>query len=142
MKPNILLVDNHKDYREALREILANDPDIGNVTEAGGGVEALAKASETAPDVVCVDVTMPHMNGIDTTRQLVAGQPGVRVIAISTHVIKEYILEMLKAGALAYLVKDEVGGHLLHAVQAVLKRQNYLCPSAAAALADTQQAFS
>jgi DNA-binding NarL/FixJ family response regulator len=137
MKPNILIVEDHKMYREALRDIIAKDPSIGLVAEAGDGVDALARASGKMPDVVCMDVTMPRMNGIEATRQLVAVHPDVKVIAISNHSIEEYVLEMLKVGALGYLTKGEVGGHLLHAIHAVLKRQTYLCPLAAAAVADT-----
>jgi len=140
VKPNILVVDNHKVYREAVRDILASDPNIGNVIEAGDGVEALARASEMVPDVVCMDITMPRMNGIEATRQLVADHPGVKVIALSTHSIKEYVLEMLKVGAVGYISKDEVREHLSAAIRAVLEQHTYLCPLAAAAVADTPNA--
>jgi DNA-binding NarL/FixJ family response regulator len=135
MKPNILLVDNCKTYREALRNLLAGNPAIGIVTEAGDGVEALAKASETLSDVVCMDVTMPCMNGIEATRRLVAAHPGVKVIAVTTHSIKEYILAMLKAGAVGYLTKGDAGKYLLPAIRAVLRQETYLCPMSAAAIA-------
>ncbi len=142
MKPNILIVDDHKMYRAALRDILASDPNIGIVAEAADGVEALARASETVPDVVCMDITMPCMNGVEATRRLVAAHPGVKVIAVSTHSIKEYILEMLKVGATGYISKDEVGEHLLPAIRAVLKQQTYLCPLVAAAAAHTPKAYA
>jgi DNA-binding NarL/FixJ family response regulator len=142
MKANILIVDNHKMYREALRDILAEDPNIEVVAEAGDGVEGVARASETVPDVVCVDVNMPRMNGIEATRQLVAVQPGVKVIAISNHSVREYVIEMFKVGALGYVTKGEVGEHLLPAIYAVLKQQTYLCPLAAAAVADTLDAYA
>jgi DNA-binding NarL/FixJ family response regulator len=142
MKPNILIVDNHEMYREALRGILANDPNIGIVAEAGDGVEGLARASEIVPDIVCMDVRMPRMNGIEATRRLVAVRPDVKVIAISNHSIKEYVLEMLKVGALGYLTKGGVGEHLLPAIHAVLKQQTYLCPLAAAAVSDTLDAVA
>jgi|ERR1017187_3023540 two-component system NarL family response regulator len=142
MKPNILIVDNNEMYRKAMRDMLAKDPDIGILAEAGDGVEALGRASETVPDVVCMDIAMPRMNGIEATRQMVALHPGVKVIALSTHSIREYILEMLKVGAIGYLSKSEVGEHLLPAIHAALKQQTYLCPLAAAAVADTPNAYA
>jgi DNA-binding NarL/FixJ family response regulator len=140
MKLTILIVDNHERYRKALRNILAKDPNIGVVAEAGDGMEGLARAGETVPDVVCMDVNMPDMNGIEATRQLVALQPGARVIAMSLHSAKEYVLEMLKVGALGYISKGEIADHLLPAIHAVLNQQTYLCPLAAAAVADTLDA--
>lgn len=136
MKLRVLIVDDHKMYRKALREILVGDPDIEIVAEAVDGLEGLARASETVPDVVCMDVNMRGMNGIDATRRLIAVQPGVKVIALSLHSIKEYVLEMLKAGARSYLTKGEAGQHLLPAIRAVLAQQTYLCPLAAVAVSD------
>ena len=136
MKLRVLIVDDHKLYRDALREILASQPNIEIVAEAGNGLEGLARASETAPDIVCMDVSMRGMNGIDATRRLVEVQPGVKVIALSLHSVKEYILAMLKVGARSYLTKGEAGQHLLPAIRAVLAQQTYLCPLAAVAVSD------
>lgn len=136
MKLRVLIVDDHKLYRDALREILSGYPNIEIVAEAGDGLEGLAKASETVPDIVCMDVNMRGMNGIDATRQLVADQPGVKVIALSMHSVKEYVLAMLKVGARSYLTKGEAGQHLLPAIRAVLAQQTYLCPLATMAVSD------
>jgi DNA-binding NarL/FixJ family response regulator len=142
VKPGILIVDNHRIYRDILRDILAKDPNIEIVAEAGDGLEGLARASETVPDVVCMNVALPGMNGIEATRRLVAIQPGVKVIALSTHSVKEYVLEMLKVGAVSYVTKGEAGEHLLPAIHAVLRQQTYLCPLAEAAVADTLDAYA
>lgn len=136
MKLRVLIVDDHKMYRDALREILASHPNIEIVAEAACGLEGLARASETAPDIVCMDVNMRGMNGIDATRRLVAVQPGVKVIALSMHSIKEYILAMFKVGARSYVTKGEAGQHLLPAIRAVLEQQTYLCPLATMAVSD------
>ena len=136
MKLHILIVDDHKLYRKAIRDMLANDPNIETVAEAGDGLEGLARASESMPDVVCMDVTLPRMNGIEATRRLLAVRPGIRVIAVSLHAAKGYILEMFKAGALGYVAKEDVGRHLVPAVYAALAQQTYLSPVAAAAMAD------
>jgi two-component system NarL family response regulator len=142
MKVNILIVENHKMYREALRDILAQDPDIEIVAEAGDGVEGLARASETVPDVVCMDINMPNMNGIEATRRLVAFQPDVKVIALSSYYAKEYVLAMLEVGALGYVSKGEVGDHLVPAIHAVLMQHTYLCPLAEKAVADSLDAYA
>ena len=87
-----------------------------------------------------MDINMPGINGIEATRRLVTIQPGVKVIGLSIHTVKEYIKEMLKVGALGYVSKGEIGNHLLPAVHAVLAQQTYLCPLAAAAVSDTLDA--
>jgi two-component system NarL family response regulator len=99
-------------------------------------LEALAQAAELLPDVVCMDVNMPRLNGIEAARRLVADHPGVKIIALSAHSHKRYIIEMLNAGALGYVTKDEAGEELLRAIQAVHQEQIYLVPEAAAVLAD------
>lgn len=136
MKVRVLIVDDHKMFREALVLRLRKDPNIEVVAEAGDGLEALAKAGEFLPDVVCMDVNMPHLNGIEAARRLIAAQPGVKIIAVSAHSNKKYILEMLNAGAVGYVTKDEAGDELLRAIQAVHQQQIYLVPAAAAVLAD------
>ena len=136
MKVRVLIVDDHKMFREALVLRLRKDPNITAVAEAGDGLEALAKASEFLPDVVCMDVNMPRLNGIEAARRLLAAQPGVKIIAVSAHSNKKYILEMLNAGAVGYVTKDEAGDELLRAIQAVHQQQIYLVPAAAAVLAD------
>ncbi|MBI4294260.1 MAG: response regulator transcription factor [Betaproteobacteria bacterium] len=136
MKQRVLIVDDHKMFREALKYILGGTPDIEVVAEAGDGTEALARAGETHPDIVCMDVNMPGPNGIETTRQLLAAQPGVKVIGLSAYSGKEYVLGMLDAGAVGYVTKDEAGNELLQAIRSVALGQTYLCPEAAAAAAE------
>ncbi|MBI4290552.1 MAG: response regulator transcription factor [Betaproteobacteria bacterium] len=136
MKVRVLIVDDHKMFREALLLRLSKDPNIEVVGAASDGLDAIAKASELRPDVVCMDVNMPRLNGIDAARRLIAAQPGVKVIALSAHSHKRYIIEMLNAGAVGYVTKDEAGDALLRAIQAVQQEQIYLVPNAAAVLAD------
>jgi two-component system NarL family response regulator len=100
-------------------------------------MEALAIAAETRPDVVCMDIHMRGLNGIEATRRLVAAQPGVRVIGLSAYADKEYALEMCEAGALGYVTKGEAGDELLRAIRAGAGRQPYFSPEIAAAMADS-----
>lgn len=119
VKRRVMLVDDHRLFREALRSMLETDPDIEVVAEAGDGEEALRRAAEVHPDVVCMDVRMPVLNGIEATRRLVAAQPGVRVIAVSSYTEKHLVQEMMNAGAVKYVSKDDAGTDLVSAIHGV-----------------------
>lgn len=127
MTLRILLVDDHRIFREALRGLLERLPDILVVGEAGSGEEAIALARELSPDIVCMDIGMPGINGIEATRELRAACPDVKVIALSTHADHVYVMDMMAAGASAYVTKAEGGKELLRAIEAVGHGHQYLC---------------
>jgi DNA-binding NarL/FixJ family response regulator len=127
----ILLVDDHQIFREALRGLLERMPELEVVGETGDGLAVFALVSERQPDIVCMDIGIPGMNGIEATRQLTAAFPAVKVIALSTHSDQVYVIDMMKAGAAAYVTKDEGGKELLRAIEAVSKGQHYFCPAVA-----------
>jgi len=131
----VLLVDDHQMFLEALRSLLEKAPDLEVVGIAQNGLEVLPMAQATAPDIVFMDIGMPGMNGIDATRQLVAAFPGIKVIALSTHVDHIYVTDMMKAGASGYVSKSEGGKELLRAIEAVTLNRTYWCPSATESLA-------
>jgi DNA-binding NarL/FixJ family response regulator len=131
----VLLADDHRMFRDALRSLLGNAPDLEIVAETGDGLEVIRLARETSPDIVCMDIGMPGMNGIEVTRRLVAARPGVKVIALSAFTEQRYILDMLDAGALGYVAKAGAGDELRRAIEAVRNQRLYLCPHAAAAVA-------
>jgi two-component system NarL family response regulator len=118
VKLRVLLVDDHRMFREALRAMLERMPDIEVVGEAGDGLEALELAEQTRPHVVCMDVRMPGLNGVEATRRLLAAQPAARVIGLSSYSDSHLIQEMLNAGATGYVTKDEAGVDLLRAIRA------------------------
>jgi two-component system NarL family response regulator len=89
-----------------------------------------------AADIVLMDVSMPGLNGIDTTRRLHARHPGVRVIALSAFVYKRFVLDMLHAGATAYVAKSAAGDELVRAIHQASEGKTYLCAEAATVLAD------
>lgn len=138
MKLRILLADDHQLFRDGLRIMLENEPSILVVAETGEGLAVVKLAREKHPDVVCMDINMPGMNGIDTTRRLIAACPEVKVIGVSAFVDERYILEMLDAGASGYVTKASAGDQLLRAIKAVHNGQKYFCPLVATAIAHSQ----
>jgi two-component system response regulator NreC len=124
----ILLADDHALVRHGFRMILAAQPDMEIVGEAGNGREAVELAQKLKPDVVVMDVAMPELNGIEATRRLIELSPRTRVLALSMHKDAVYVREILRAGARGYLLKDSADADLLAAVRAVAKGEGYLSP--------------
>jgi DNA-binding NarL/FixJ family response regulator len=127
----ILLVDDHQILRQGLQSLLNRHPDLKVIGEAGDGRAAVQLARELSPDVVVMDVAMPGLNGIDATRQMVLAHPNTKVIALSMHRDRRFAEEMLRAGAKAYLVKDEAFEELAEAIRTVLSGRVYLSPRVA-----------
>jgi DNA-binding NarL/FixJ family response regulator len=131
----ILLADDHTVVRQGFRAMLAQQTDISIVGEAGNGREVLTLAEQTKPDLIVMDVAMPELNGIEATRRLTAGMPGVRILALSMHKDSVYVREMLKAGAKGYLLKDSGEADLLEAVRTLARGGEYISPAVQDALA-------
>ena len=125
-KTTVLLVDEHKFAREGLRSVLEKEQDIEVVGEADNGRVAVRLAKELKPAVVLVDVVMPEMNGVEATRQILAAVPGIKVLAVSFHRDRMYVVDMLKAGVSGYLLKDSVQEELCRAVRVVAKNETFL----------------
>ena len=106
MTIKLVLADDHQIVRHGLRSLLAKEPDIQVVAEAENGRAVLRLVKEFAPDVVIMDISMPGLNGIEATRQILAECFGVKIIALSMHSDSLFVLNMLKAGASGYLLKD------------------------------------
>lgn len=128
MSIRILLVDDHKIVRDGLRALIEKQPCMEVVAEAAEGRTAVRRAQDLSPDVVIMDVGMPDLNGIEATRQIVAKVPGVKVIALSMHSDRRFVVGMLSAGASGYLLKDCAFEELVSAVQTVAAGQGYLSP--------------
>jgi DNA-binding NarL/FixJ family response regulator len=128
MSIRVLLVDDHKMMRDGLRALLAGVPDIEIVGEASDGRTALDLVRTLAPDVVVMDVSMPDLNGIDATRRILAGGARTKVLALSMHVDRRFVTEMLNAGASGYLLKDCAFEELIHAIRTVAGNSTYLSP--------------
>lgn len=122
----VLIADDHAMVRAGLRRILELEPDIRVVDEATDGMDAVEKACRAGVDVVLMDISMPRKNGMEATRALAERAPSVRVIALTIHTDDQYVVEMARAGAWGYVVKDEDPGGLVTAVRRVAAGQVYV----------------
>ena len=104
MTCRILLADDHKIVRDGLKALISKEMGMEVVAEADTGRKALALSRKLMPDIVIMDVSMPELNGIDATRQIVEELPSVKVIALSMHSQKQFVEGMLKAGVSGYLL--------------------------------------
>ncbi len=129
MNIKILLADDHKITRQGLRAMLEKQADIKVVAEAEDGREAVSLARELHPDVVIMDVSMPDMNGMAATRQILGESKKIKVIALSMHSDTLFISEMLKSGASGYLLKDCAFEELREAIRTVMAGNIYLSPA-------------
>jgi DNA-binding NarL/FixJ family response regulator len=126
MEIRILVADNHMIVREAICSILSNELGMDIVGEAEDGRVAIQLARELHPDVIIMETSMPNLNGIEATRQIVQELPKVKVIALSAHWDRRSVCEMLKAGASGYLPKRCAFQELVSAIQNVVLNRTYL----------------
>lgn len=108
--------------------LLEAEPDIAVIAEASNGREVLRQAQELLPDVIIMDITMPELNGIEATRQILYIAPGIKVIALSMNSDSRFVLNMFKAGVSGYLLKECSQGELVKAIRIILKDKTYLGP--------------
>ena len=127
----LMLVDDHDIVRTGLRSYLETQSGIQVVADASSGVEALERAKETNPDVVVMDITMPEMDGLETTRRIKDLCPDCHVLGLTVHTDKEYLFEMMAAGASGYLTKHSAAEELVSAVRTVAEGNVYLQPALA-----------
>jgi two-component system NarL family response regulator len=131
MKMRILIVDDHKMLRGALCQLMQSQPDMEVVGQSSDGHDIVALAQETVPHLVCMDIGLPGMNGIELTRMLLQALPHLKVVALSAYSDKLHVLDMINAGAKGYVTKVEDGEELLRAIRAVYNGRLYLCPDVA-----------
>ena len=128
MTLRVLLADDHELFRRALRMSLEGMPGIAIVAEADTGTQAIALASQAGVDVVCMDINMPGLNGIEATRAILATHPDVRVIGLSAHVDPVRVADMFRAGAMGYVDKGNAGVELPDAIVKAGQGLVYLSP--------------
>jgi len=126
MKIKVLIVDDHKLFREGIVNLLFSAENIEVIAQAEDGLDAIEKAKHFKPDVVLLDITMPRMNGIDATKKLKMLIPGIKIISLSMHSEKEYVKGVLDAGADGYLLKNCTYRQLTDAIQSVYDGKKYL----------------
>lgn len=133
----ILIVDDHTMVREALRVVLEQDSSLRVVAEVGDGETALRLVEEKKPDVVIMDVALPGMSGIETSRRLLARHPEIKVLALSTYLDRRIVQQMLDVGASGYIAKSAAGVELKKAIKSVVEGHSYLCPQVMALVTDS-----
>lgn len=132
MEPiRVLIVDDHSVVREGIRHVLAGDPGVTVVGEAGDTPAAIAQTELAKPDVVLLDITMPGASGLEAVPRLLSVSPRTRVLMLSVHDNTEYVLQAVRAGAHGYLRKDTTPAELRLAVRAVHEGDAFFSPTAA-----------
>jgi len=124
----ILLADDHNVMRRGLRLLLESQPGFTIVAEAADGRQAVEQAQDTRPDVVVLDIAMPHLNGTEAAQRITEMLPNTAVVVLSMHSDEAYLLRALKAGARGYLLKDSSEGDLVEAIKAVSEGKAFFSP--------------
>ncbi len=119
VKIRVVLADDYPVVRMGIRNLINQTQDITIVGEASNGTEAIRMVNEQQPDVLLLDMEMPDMPGVDVVRQLVSAKSAVRILALSAHDDKQYVLSLLGLGAAGYLLKDEASGMIVEAIRGV-----------------------
>ena len=122
----VLLADDHGVLRDGVRRLLETEGDIRVIATAKDGLEAIRQSERLLPDVVVMDIAMPHLNGIGATRVILERAPGVGVVILSMHSSADMIQEALSAGARGYLLKESLGDEVVAVVRAVAAGGLYL----------------
>jgi len=136
MNIRLILADDHEMMREGLKSMIQDEDDMDVVGEAENGASTVALAARTGAHVVVMDVAMPDLNGIEATRKIMQDNPLTKVVALSGHANKEFVREMLSAGASAYVLKKRAYEELTQAIREVMKGKKYLSPDIARGVVD------
>src|SRR3984957_4463123 len=129
MAIRIVLADDHTVMRSGLRLLLERQPNLEVVGEASDGKQAVEVAAAQKPDVVIMDIAMPHLNGVEAARQITQRNPQTAIAILSMHSDESYVIRSLKAGARAYLLKDSAEADLIAAIQAITEGKSFFSPA-------------
>ncbi len=136
MKIRVYIVDDHAVVRDGLRALLEQNPDIVVVGDAADGGQAVSQVQSLEPDIVIMDISMPGLNGINASQQILEVSPQVRIIILSMFGTAAHIFRALQAGARGYLLKESAGREVMEAVLAVMAGDYYLSPAITDTLID------
>jgi two-component system response regulator NreC len=140
MTTKILLADDHQIMREGLVALLEREGGLQVVGQAADGRAAVRLARQLNPDVVVMDVSMPDLNGIDATRQILEENRRIKVIALSMHADRRFVKGMLQAGASGYLLKHSASQELIKAIKLAMANRVYLSPEVAGVVVEDYKA--
>lgn len=129
MTVRVLVVDDQSMVRAGLRMLLSDQPDIDVVAEAGNGLDAVAQAHRFHPDVVLMDIRMPELDGLEASRRILATDPSVRILILTTFNLDGYVYEALCVGASGFVLKDDPPEQLIAAVRTVAAGEALLSPA-------------
>ena len=130
----VLLVEDHTIVREGLRSLLASHDDVEVVGECADGRSAISEARRLSPDVVLMDLSLPEIDGVEATREIVGAQPATRVLVLSMHGGEEHVRPAIRAGARGYLVKGAGLADVVAGIRAVARGEGFFSPQAARAM--------
>ncbi len=126
MAIKIVLVDDHKILRDGLRNVIGRHTHMEVTGEADNGRDAIRICEKLQPDIVIMDVSMEGLNGVEATKQITSASPGIKIIGLSMHENKRFILGMFRAGAFGYLLKDSDADELIKAIETVTANKKYI----------------
>ncbi len=138
----VMLVDDHALFREGLGRIISLEEDICIVGECGDGTEVVEAAQRLSPDIVIMDINMPHMNGVEAATLLHEREPNMKIIFLSIHDDENYVFQTLRNGAAGYLLKDMEAAHLIEAIRSVYIGHRYIHPHVTGKLVDELRRLS
>lgn len=133
---SIMLADDHTMFREGVKRIIEETSTLKVVGEANDGLELLRLLKARLPELVLLDISMPHLRGLEATREIKKLYPRVKVIFLTMHRSKEFIQQALEAGAEGFLLKEDADFELLRAIEAVREGKKFISPLLATEMAD------
>jgi two-component system response regulator NreC len=135
-KVKLMVADDHKIFRQGIKKLLEEEPDLQVAGEAANGREAVKKATELKPDVILMDITMSTLNGLEATKQIKKVLPDVKVIMLTMHKNEEYVLQSFQAGASGYILKEGAVEELVSAIRSIHQDKSFLSPTISKTLID------
>lgn len=131
MPIKIVVADDHALLRQGIKNVLELESDLVVVGEAADGDEAISKSTVLEPDILLLDINMPRINGLEVTKRLRDSNPRVKVVILTIHEDENYVVEVIKAGAAGYLLKDVEPGMLVKAIRTVYEGESFIYPTLA-----------
>ncbi len=133
----IILVDDHQILREGLRALLESEPDLRVIAEAGNGKDAIRLVEKHVPDIVVMDLGLPDMSGLEAIREIRKLNIGVRILVLSMHTEREFVLQAIDAGCDGYIPKSTAHISLMQAIRTIQAGESYLHPKVATVLMES-----
>jgi len=141
MKHSVVLVDDHPVFRQGLRHLLAKEEDLSVVGEADDGQAGIELVRTKFPDLVVMDINMPNLDGIEATRHILSESPDTKVVALSVHSSKQFVRDMIQAGAMGYILKESIPEEMIEGIRAVISGNIYLSKSISSLLVSDYRAL-